>query len=160
MRFDSVKKIALYYKAIPGMVRLLQQEREDLEKEYDGLHGTDMDGMPRGSSPGKPTEMWGLQCAVDGVGDRLQEIAKKEALLKADAHSIGDCLDTLNGRYKRIIILRYVRGYSWTKVSMTIQAPDSTTRDWHRKAMKRFGEALETVPGVAAMVVRASRART
>ena len=31
MQFESVKHIAQYYKAIPGMLRLLQQEREELE---------------------------------------------------------------------------------------------------------------------------------
>ena len=29
MQFESVKHIAQYYKAIPGMLRLLQQEREE-----------------------------------------------------------------------------------------------------------------------------------
>ena len=31
MRYGSVKHIALYYKAIPGMLRLLRQERAELE---------------------------------------------------------------------------------------------------------------------------------
>ena len=30
MQFESVKHIAQYYKAIPGMLRLLQQEREEI----------------------------------------------------------------------------------------------------------------------------------
>lgn len=30
MRYGSVKHIALYYKAIPGMLRLLRQERAEL----------------------------------------------------------------------------------------------------------------------------------
>ena len=34
MQFESVKHIAQYYKAIPGMLRLLQQEREELEGNY------------------------------------------------------------------------------------------------------------------------------
>ena len=36
MQFESVKHIAQYYKAIPGMLRLLQQEREELEGNYYG----------------------------------------------------------------------------------------------------------------------------
>lgn len=56
MRYGSVKHIALYYKAIPGMLRLLRQERTELEGNYYGLRGLACDGMPRGSSPGKPTE--------------------------------------------------------------------------------------------------------
>ena len=61
MRYGSVKHIALYYKAIPGMLRLLRQERAELEGNYYGLRGLACDGMPRGSSPGKPTEESGLQ---------------------------------------------------------------------------------------------------
>lgn len=34
MRYGSVKHIALYYKAIPGMLRLLRQERAELEGNY------------------------------------------------------------------------------------------------------------------------------
>ena len=37
MRYGSVKHIALYYKAIPGMLRLLRQERAELEGNYYGL---------------------------------------------------------------------------------------------------------------------------
>ena len=39
MRYGSVKHIALYYKAIPGMLRLLRQERAELEGNYYGLRG-------------------------------------------------------------------------------------------------------------------------
>lgn len=44
MQFESVKHIAQYYKAIPGMLRLLQQEREELEGNYYGLRGLAYDG--------------------------------------------------------------------------------------------------------------------
>ena len=40
MRFVDVKRIALYYKAIPGMLHLLRQERAELEEEYNGLGST------------------------------------------------------------------------------------------------------------------------
>ena len=40
MRYGSVKHIALYYKAIPGMLRLLRQERAELEGNYYGLRVT------------------------------------------------------------------------------------------------------------------------
>ena len=160
MRFENVKQIALYYKAIPGMLRLLRQEREELEEEYNCLRGTESDGMPRGSSPGKPTETLGLRAMEHGVGERLNEIRGKERLLLADEARIRDCLDGLNGRYKQVIVLRYVCGYSWAKTGVKIHAPDSTARNWHGKAMERFGEALEELPGAGELAARASRART
>ena len=160
MRIEIVKQIALYYKAIPGMLRLLRQERDELEEEYNGLRGTENDGMPRGSSPGKPTEALGLRVVENGVGERLQEIRGKEQLLMADEACIRNCLDALNSRYKKIIVMRYVHGYSWAKTGVKIHAPDSTARNWHDKAMERFGEALEELPGAGDLVARASRART
>ena len=160
MRYDSVKRIALYYRNIPGMLRLLKQERAELEEEYNGLRGMEMDGMPHGSSPGKPTEALGMRCMENGVGDRIAEIESREKILTADAATIRACLDALNGRYKQVIVLRYVRGYSWAKIGMRINAPDSTARCWHEKAMKRFGEVLEELTDVGALTIRASRART
>lgn len=160
MRNEIVKHIALYYKAIPGMLRLLKQEREELENEYNGLRGAEMAGMPRGSSPGKPTETLGLRAAENGIGDRLAEIEEKERTLTGDAANIRACLDTLNGKYKQVIALRYVYGYSWAKTAIKINAPDSTARSWETKAMKRFGEVLEELPGVDDLAARASRART
>ena len=64
MRFVDVKRIALYYKAIPGMLHLLRQERAELEEEYNGLGSTAADGTPHGSSPGKPTEELGLRAQL------------------------------------------------------------------------------------------------
>ena len=49
MQFESVKHIAQYYKAIPGMLRLLQREREELEGNYYGLRGLAYDGTPYSS---------------------------------------------------------------------------------------------------------------
>ena len=143
MQFESVKHIAQYYKAIPGMLRLLQQEREELEGNYYGLRGLAYDGTPHSSSPGKPTEEAGLRALESGVGDRLAEIK-----------------DAVNGRYKQVILMRYVRGYSWAKTGVRMNAPDSTVRNWHERAMERFGEALEELPGAAELAARAARART
>lgn len=73
MRFVDVKRIALYYKAIPGMLHLLRQERAELEEEYNGLGSTAADGTPHGSSPGKPTEELGLRALENGTGERLAQ---------------------------------------------------------------------------------------
>lgn len=156
----SVKHIALYYKAIPGMLRLLRQERAELEGNYYGLRGLACDGMPRGSSPGKPTEESGLRALENGVSERLAEIAETERVLSGDEACIRACLDALNGKYKEVIVMRYVRGYSWAKISARLGTADSTARDWHTRAMERLGEVLEELPEAEALARRASRART
>ena len=56
MRRKQVKTIIGYYSGIPGMVKLLNSERLDLEDEYNGLRSTSYDGMPHSTTPGKPTE--------------------------------------------------------------------------------------------------------
>lgn len=54
--------------------------------------------------------------------------------------------------------MRYVRGYSWAKTGVRMNAPDSTVRNWHERAMERFGEALEE-PAGGGGVGRPRRAR-
>lgn len=159
-RIEIARWVALYYKEIPGMLRLLRQERDELEEEYNGLRGVAADGMPRGASPGDPTQAMGLRAAENGVGDRLRKIGELEKLLMADEESIRACMDAVSGRYKQIIQMRYVRGYSWAKISAKTGAPDSTVRNWNAKAMERFGEALEELPNAGEIIRHASRART
>ena len=142
------------------MLRLLRQERAELEGNYYGLRGLACDGMPRGSSPGKPTEESGLRALENGVSERLAEIAETERVLSGDEACIRACLDALNGKYKEVIVMRYVRGYSWAKISARLGTADSTARDWHTRAMERLGEVLEELPEAEALARRASRART
>lgn len=146
MRFVDVKRIALYYKAIPGMLHLLRQERAELEEEYNGLGSTAADGTPHGSSPGKPTEELGLRALENGTGERLAQIAEQERVLLEDQAVIRVCLDGLNSKYKQLVLMRYVRGYSWAKIGVRLGTPDSTARSWHERAMERLGEALEETP--------------
>lgn len=160
MRFEEVKYIAMYYKAIPGMIRLLRQERADIENEYGGLHGMEMDGMPHGATPGKPVEALCIHAMDNHLATTLEMIEKREKELCADQAAIRDCLDGLNGKYKSLIMMRYVHGYSWGKISARLTVPDSTARSWHEKAIKRLGEALEEKPGWKEILSRASRART
>lgn len=72
MRRNSAENIVLYYKAIPGMVKLLKQERTELEGEYDSLRGTSYDGMPYGSTPGKPTEALAIRWHMGAWDDAVR----------------------------------------------------------------------------------------
>lgn len=160
MRFEEVKYIAKYYKAIPGMLKLLRQERADINNEYGGLHGMDMDGMPHGTTPGKPVEALCINAIENLYADELQRIEQREKELFADQATIRACLDSLNSKYKGIVMMRYVFGYSWGKISTRLSVPDSTARSWHDKAIIRLGEALEEKPGWEDILSRATRART
>ena len=94
------------------------------------------------------------------MSERLAEIEETERVLSGDEACIRACLDALNGKYKEVIVMRYVRGYSWAKISARLGTADSTARDWHTRAMERLGEVLEELPEAEALARRASRART
>lgn len=159
MRIGSVKAILRYYKEIPGMLKLLREEREDLEEEYSMLHGVAVDGMPHGSSADNRVER--LVVILDGkaVDTRLSEIAVRESVLDGDMATIRDALDTINGKYKKIISMRYFDGYSWAKIAVRTGTADSTIRHWHDRALARVGEALSETTMPEELAARASRAR-
>ena len=160
MRQENVKLVLRYYSRIPGMVKLLNQERRELEDGYNGLRSASMDGMPHGGTPGKPVEELAVKMEQSGAYERLREIDVQTQILEGDAAVIRGCLDVLNGEYKRLISLRYLSGYSWVRLAVQIETPESTARHWHKKALERLGEALEDTPMSGELVGRASRART
>ena len=145
---------------IPEAIKLLKRERDALEDEYNGLGGLAMDGMPHSSAPGNPTEALAVRVIENGVKNRLQEIGVQVEVLEGDAANIRGALDAVNGKYKSVIIMRLIRGYSWTKISGKLGVTDSTARNWHGRAVERLGEVLEEVPMVDELAERATRART
>lgn len=90
---------------------------------------------------------------------RSQEVAIKIQVLESDAEAIQSCIDLLNGKYKRIIRMRYLNKYSWAGVSIRTETSESTVRNWHDRAMDRLREALEEMPMADEILGRASRAR-
>ena len=134
MRSETVKHIVKYYGGIPEAIKLLKRERDALEDEYNGLGGLAMDGMPHSSAHGNPTEALAVRVIENGVKNRLQEIGVQVEVLEGDAANIRGALDAVNGKYKSVITMRLIRGYSWTKISGKLGVPDSTARNWHGRA--------------------------
>ena len=159
MRNKQVETVILYYHEIPEMVKLLKQEQSELEDEYNGPRGIVLDGAPHGSTPGNPTATLVEQVDDRNTRDRLEEISVKMQVLVADAAVIRDSIDAVRGKYKRLIFMRYLHKYSWSRISVEIGVPDSTVRSWCVKAMERLGEALDDVPMADEILGRASRAR-
>ena len=159
MRRKDVKTIIAYYFEIPDMRKGFAAERARLESEYDGLRGTSYDGVPHSSMPGKPTEELAARVEANNTWGRMQEIGVKEQVLQADAAAIRGCMDTLNGRYKTLLHMKYFRRYSWAKISVSMGTPEATVRRWHDRALDRMGELLDDTPMVEELWGRASRAR-
>lgn len=160
MEQKSVRQVAAYYREIPGMLRILRSERADLEHEYSSLHGVASDGMPHGSEPGRGAEALGIRAAQKDLAGQTARIDAKLRELERDQAAIRGCLDGLNGRYKRILVMRFVHGYSWAKISVKLSVPDSTVRNWCGRALDRLGEALDALPDRDGLLERASCART
>lgn len=160
MRREEAKYIVDYYAAIPDMLKSLRQQKEDIEDEfYNGIRGINMDGMPHGTSPGRPTETLALHAAEKDASSRLKEIETRIIVLEGDHAIIRAAMDALNGRYKKLISLRYLNDYSWTKIAFRMHASDSTVRYWHDKALDRLIYSLEDAPMIEEVAGRASRAR-
>lgn len=159
MKRRNVTRIVRYYHAIPEMVRLLEEERAEKEDLYNGLRSAGWSGAPGGGGPGKPVETLAIRTGHLCVWERLQEIDVRLQVLEGDQAQIRGCLDMLSGKYKRIIFLRYLRDYKWTRIGVELGAPESTIRAWHDRAMDRLGETLEELPMVEELLGRASRAR-
>ena len=159
MRRNGAENVMLYYRAIPGMIKLLRQEQQGLESDYNSLRGTTYDGMPHGSTPGKPTEEQAVRLSEKGTYDRLQEIRVRLDVLDADAATIRTALDAMSGKYKSLVSMKLLRGYSWGKISVRLGVPDSTARYQFRMALDRLAELLDDVPMADELEGRASRAR-
>ena len=159
MRRKDVKTIIAYFFGIPAQRRLLDQERAELEAEYNGLRGTSYDGMPHSYTPGKPTEELAVRMDAERTWARIQEIDIKKQVLQGDAAIIRDCLDALNSKYKSLVFMKYLNGYSWAKISVLLGVPDGTIRRWNDRAIERLGELLDEAPMAWEILGRASRAR-
>lgn len=159
MRRRDVKRIIAYYFGIPAMRAELAAEREELEDEYNGLHGTSCDGMPHGSTTGSPTEELAIRADARNVRHRLEELSVLDRVLMMDRDNICGCLDAMKGEYKKLILARYRSRYSWARIAAISGVPDRTVRWWHDKAVDRLGEALEEMPMADEILGRASRAR-
>lgn len=160
MKGKSTKIIMGYYGEIPNMIRLLKNERSDLEdRHYNALGAVAADGMPRSRTPGKPVENIAVNAAEKGVWNRLQEIEIRLQVLESDSAVIRGCLDDISSRYKRILSMRHIYRYSWGKIAVQMEAPDSTVRDWYMRAIKAVGVALDDAPMIDEILGRASLAR-
>ena len=160
MRSETVKHIVKYYGGIPEAIKLLKRERDALEDEYNGLGGLAMDGMPHSSAPGNPTEALAVRVIENGVKNRLQEIWVRGEVVGGGGAGVGGAVGAVDGECRSVMIMRLIRGYSWTKISGKLGVPDSTARNWHGRAVERLGEVLEDVPMVDELAERATRART
>ncbi|MCR5776950.1 MAG: hypothetical protein K6G84_05940 [Lachnospiraceae bacterium] len=152
--------IMIYYKEIPEMIENFCREKNEIEeKYYNGNHAMDMDGMPHGSGTSNPTAALAVRAAENSVGEEIDEINTRLEVLCGDRRQIRAAVNTLNNRYKNVLIGKYVNGDSWTELSLKIHASTSTIRYWRDKALDRLNLSMQDEPMIDELVKRASRAR-
>lgn len=159
MQRKDVKTIIAYFYGIPVQRRLLDQKRAELEEEYNGLRGTAYDGMPHGSTPGKPVEELAGRVDARNVRGKMEMVAVRVHILETDREKIQDCLNAINGEYTRLILYRYRDKYSWVKIGEKLGITERTAKRWGERALDRLGEALEEMPMPDEILGRALRAR-
>ena len=159
MRIGDGEAFVMYYHGIPGMIRLLKEERSSLEDEYSGLRATRIDGLPHGPGAGDPTAALAERAEEKGLQNRLCEIDVRLQILSGDRAAIRGSLDALRSEYKQAIFMRCLNGYSWSRIAAEMGVPDSTARHRYRRAIERLGEELEDTPMVDELLRRARRAR-
>lgn len=161
MTRTGAENVIIYYSNIPEMLKYEHQEVDQIEATYySGLKAVSADGMPHGSSVGRPTERDGLKAAENDAHARLEKAKIRIKTLEGDREIIDRAINSMNDRYKTILVGKYLRGYSYVKISTDLNAGESTIRWWLKKALERFGEILENdVVMIEEMEERASRAR-
>lgn len=160
MTKDNAKKILVYYANIPDMIKAHEEIKDYVEKKYyDGVKSPMLSGIPHGSGSGRPTETMGVRAAESGAGKRMDRNTVAIDVLGSDQEAIENALNSLCGKYKRILLWKYVSEYSWVKIATELEQPCSTVRNWHDKALYKLGENLEQdVMMVEELVNRANRA--
>lgn len=160
MTKKEAEAVIEYYSSIPYMLKMLRAEQKQYEDfYYNTVRSVPLDNMPHGTTLGNPTEDRGVLCAQAGVMESLKRNEDRILELEADRGYISDALNSINGRYKYILVAKYCNKYSWAKISIKMQKPDSTVRLWRNKALVKLGEALEYKGFTAGVLERALRAR-
>lgn len=142
------------------MLESFRKQKNDLENRYyNGAKAMSMDGMPHGSSVGSQTERLAIKAAEDDVHDLLDEVETRMMVLKSDKRQIRGSIDSLNNRYKTLLLDRFVNDYSWTKLASKMHASESTVRYWKEKALDQLVFVMNDEPMVDELIQRASHAR-
>lgn len=104
-------------------IKELEEELSELEASI-GVKGLNMDGMPHGSSPGRPTEAMALQ--IDELYEKIKEHYNQ---IKREKIAVWNFIETIDDPILRQIIRwRCVKPHSWTFVGMKLNMPADTCR--------------------------------
>lgn len=109
----NAKKILLQY---ADLIKKAERYRERINTIEDTLKGINLDGLPRGTTPGDPTKNAALNLAL--LKEQLQA-AEIEAQTKAQ--QIEAAIEQMKTpKYKELLHSRYIMRLSWPKVAQRL----------------------------------------
>ena len=112
-------------------LKLLREHLRKLEAQI-GISAMIQDGQPKSTKVGSPTEQQAIAMA-----DTIMQIRELEERISIERDEVWKYISSLDDPLMRqIIILRFIDGKSWFKVSEKIGG--DTTDESCRKAFERF----------------------
>lgn len=141
----KAKEYLEQYKKIYGKFRRIEIRLEQLEASY--IKSLELDGMPHGQTPGKPTERNALKLAE--IKSELSDLLKETEVQRQE---IADQIEKVKDpRYKELLFSRYVMLLPWDDVAIRVSISCRPGKEYepkhimgymHSQALKAFDEVL------------------
>lgn len=160
MQADDVKIILEYVADIPALIRQAQRELEELDEDYNCLHGIAMDGMPHSSTPGRVTERLAEKLGDDTArAVRIVQLCTLKANYARDFELVHQQIDALGVVAKRIVREHYIKGRKWEDVQTPQNWSVATKKRNGSAALAQLGQMLDGEPDAPGLLARARNAR-
>ena len=125
------KKMLQQIRRYDNELKLLRRHLAALEESM-GISSPNLAGLPRGSRISKPTEQ---QAVI--LADTIMKIRTLEERIQVERDRVWEYILTIpDTPMRQIVILRFIDGKSWFKVSEGIGG--DATEDGCRKAFERY----------------------
>lgn len=159
MKVHDVELLVRYCADIPARLAGICRECAMLDDEVDTLRGMNMDGMPRGGTPGDSTGM--MACKMDelGIGDRLRELERQKTELQTDAKLIQGQIDSLSSIHSQLLIQFYFEHKKWNDVQLSVKYSVPHMKRLRNAALSVLGGKIDRLPERDALLLRALNAR-
>lgn len=136
---DSLKKWA----GVEETCKRAQDEIEGFEayiEELRGIKGRVMDGMPKGTQTGSPTERAALAITevMEEWGQAIKKISARIEKELAFKQAVDEALAELTEEEQKVITLRYKGRCSWVAIGLKIYGSEGTARRREGTAIKKL----------------------
>ena len=136
MTREEVKEKLREYLPIKKEFDQIKLQLARFEKLMGSASGSNMDGMPHGSS-GKSDPVLRKVEQHEALQAHYDE---KLAALAAAQHEVEKMIDSLDPVARKLMRHRYIEGLNWEKVAVAMNYSWRNTHDLHSKALDKLSE--------------------